>query len=211
MGHRVSFSIEGKSHPDHMPGATLAVICELCRDGAATTAVPPEAGIFIGKVELPDHLPDLRNALRGPASGEAPVNEPCVFYGVRGGRPNLSRLTRLPSQPTRYATVIVGNLEADDDGSYRGTLFTAFGDNPPGDYTIAPQEPGDPFAPTDEQALAERVAFWRDHALSVDCPPEAIVAHGATASEFQDPTRSQRVAGHVNGCLGLAARPPEER
>jgi hypothetical protein len=195
---RVSFDIGGKSHPDHLPETTLRVIHEISRDGETIVVVPPQAGIFIAKVRLPDHLPDLRNALRGPASGEAPVPESSVFYGVRGKRPCISRLTALPSQPTRFATLIVGALEEQADGSWKGVLFTCYGDNAPSnDTVIAPQEPGDKFAPA--ETLAERVEFWQSHALSTDIPPEWVPALGvATFAEFASLEGSQAVADRTN-------------
>ena len=206
---RVAFDITDKSHPDHMPAETLRVILELCRDGVATVVVPPSAGIFIAKIKLPEHLPDLKNALRGPASGEPPVGalvfdeltgrvtgDDPAFYGVRDGRPCLSRLVNTPSTPTRYATVIVGALEEQDGGSFKGTLFTAYGDNAPSDFgVIAPQEPGDPFAPV--ETLEERVKFWSEHALSADSPipfREAV----ADFEDFADLNRSQVYATAVN-------------
>lgn len=223
---QVTFDITDKSHPDHMPEATLKVIKEIVRDGEAIVVVPPEAGIFIAKVKLPDHLPDLANALRGPASGEAPVGslakvehedgrveyvgDDPAFYGTRGGRNTLSRLTRLPSQPTRYATVIVGNLRllaassrdtgpqtaVTQESLYGGDLFTAYGDNEPsGDTVIAPQEPGDKFA--DVETLAERVEFWSQHALSVDVPPSFREA-AADFADYSDLNRSQIYATTLN-------------
>jgi len=63
---RVTFDITDKSHPDHMPAATLKVIKEICRDGKAIVVVPPEKGIFIAKVELPSHLPDLATPCAAP-------------------------------------------------------------------------------------------------------------------------------------------------
>jgi len=193
---RVTFDITDESHDDHMPAATLAAILKIAQAGEAQVVVPPQAGIFIAKVEIPSGLPDLLNALRGPASGEESVAESDVFYGVRGGRPCLSRLSRQPSTPTRFATVIVGNLTKREDGSFKGDLFTAFGDNPPSEFgVIAPQEPGDKFAPV--ETLGERVEFWQQHALSSDSPMpirEAV----ATFADFADPERSQFYADAVN-------------
>jgi len=164
--------------------------------------------------------------LRGPASGEAPVGsltkvegpdgrieytgDDPAFYGTRGGRGQLSRLTRLPSRPTRFATIIVGALETreavegkrvsspDDypEPIWKGTLFTAYGDNPPsGDVVIAPQEPGDKFAPL--SAVADNVEFWSQHALSVDVPPSFREAN-AEFDDYSDRERSQVYAATLN-------------
>lgn len=182
--HRVNFNLDSASHDDHVSKAHLAVIHEILRDGQASVVVPPQAGIFIATVTLPGHLPSVPSALRGPLSGEAPVGEADAFYGIRGEkRPNLSRLTALPSAPTRLVTVIVGRLEQGADGVWSGVLFTAYGG------PCAPQEPGDPYLVPERLAASQ--AFWREHALSVDAGIPVQRVKTVNRATFLDPEGSR--------------------
>lgn len=180
----VNFNVSGDSHNDHITAEHMGVLREMARDGVfEAIIVPPQAGIFIATLRLPEHLPDVLNGLRGPLSGEPPVGEGSVFYGIRGeGRPNLSRLTALPSAPTRLVTVIVGRLE-ERDGVWHGTLFTAYGG------PCAPQEPGDPYlAP---ERVEASVTFWREHALSVDAGIPVQRVKTVNRATFLDPEGSR--------------------
>lgn len=110
-------------------------------------------GFFLTTLDLPEGVPDLQNALWGPASGDAPVPEEEVHYANRGGRGD-SRLCSRPTRPTRLLTII-GMVNA--DGSVN--IFTAYGG------PAAEREPTDPFCPA--EALPAAKEFWDGkHALS---------------------------------------------
>lgn len=110
---------------------------------------------FIATVEMPDHLAPLMSGIHGPIVGDEPLGEEDVIYGFRGTRPYPSRLTKRAPRPTRLMTVIAG-----PSGDEPCVLYTCYGG------PLAPREPGDTSL-NDEQR-AESVAFWMQHALSVD-------------------------------------------
>jgi hypothetical protein len=170
-------NITDESHVDHIPSETMGVVREIIRDGEARVLVS-FPGFAILEVDLPEHLPSVACALRGPMTGEAPVAESDVFYGVRGERPNVSRLTRLPATQSRTVTVVVTGIE---DG--KGTLATAYGG------PLAPQEPGDPFLPAEK--LQESVEFWSQHALSLDPAAKTSIPEGVTFTVFVQPAAKE--------------------
>ena len=156
----LTFKITDDSHADHLDAKTMGVVREIVRDGESKTLVS-FPGFQIHEVTLPAFLPAVKSALRGPMTGEAAVKESLVHYGTRGGRPNISRLTNLPATTDRRVTVLVSQAK----DSTEWTLVTAYGG------PLAPQEPSDPYLPAEKHA--DSVAFWSEHALSVDGSPDA--------------------------------------
>lgn len=155
--------LAGVSHVDHgLNEQQLAFIERALNGDAAGSLVArvgmPGAAFFIAEVKVPAALGSVPCALRGPVTGEPPVSEGEVFYGTRGTRPNVSRLTLLP--PTRSDTVTVIGGHSKEHPNEGCILFTAYGG------PLAPQEPGDPYlAPEGREGS---LAFWREHALAVD-------------------------------------------
>ena len=179
-------SVSATSHVDHVPAHVLAhVLAALARgEGEDRVLIP---ALAIVEVTLPRHLPAVPCALRGPSTGEPPVRAREAFYGVRGeGRPNLSRMTALPSTTSRVVVVVVVGLSAGEGGSFEGKLATVYGG------PLAPQEPGDPYL--DPTRVAASVDFWGEHALSVDGSPSTRTAPGATFATFAAPAASQAAA-----------------
>lgn len=187
----ITFKITADSHADHFDAKTLSVVREIMRDGQSSALVVAP-GFQIHEVELPGHLAPVPCALVGPATGLDPVHESQVFYGTRVERPNISRLTRLPATQSRTVTVVVvGVKQIADSGErsrgtvdqkparYVGTLATAYGG------PLAPQEPGDPYLPAEK--LADSVAFWGEHALSVDGSPESTRVDSHNFAKFSAP------------------------
>ena len=178
------------SHVDHMSPEALATVLSLLASGQSTVKVLIPGALAIAEVTLPDNLDSVLCALRGPTTGEAPVSESDVFYGVRGeGRPNLSRMTNLPATQSRIVTVIVVGLTGEGD-EYQGNLATAYGG------PLAPQEPGDPYLAPENLPASE--AFWAEHALSVDGSPKTARVDSATFVTFVAPEASQAAAKAAN-------------
>jgi len=164
-------NIVPESHADHLSAEALDLTLRAVERG--------ESRAKIGAPTFQIHEVDLgfevACALRGPETGEAPVLETECHYGTRGGRPNVSRLTNLPATTSRTVTVLIcrENEEA------HWSLITAYGG------PLAPQEPGDPHLPA--EGLGAAVAFWAQHALSVDGSPEATVTEGHNWDLFAAP------------------------
>jgi hypothetical protein len=167
-------SVTEKSHADHLLPATLEWVLGCIAAGEADKRA--DFGNFrIYVVTLcAETAPQatVASALRGPETGEAPVSESDVHYGTRGGRPNVSRLTRLPSTQDNRVTVLISRESEEADW----TLITAYGG------PLAPQEPGDEFLAPENHAAS--VKFWSEHALSVDGSPEATVTEGHDFAAF---------------------------
>jgi hypothetical protein len=99
---------------------------------------------------MPNHLPDVENALYGPLSGDAPVADSEVTLAKRGDRPWADRMIAKPPRPSRQLTVI-GTII---DGAL--TAFTMHGG------PLADRNPADPTNPNPEQSKK----FWSQHALA---------------------------------------------
>jgi|13_taG_2_1085334.scaffolds.fasta_scaffold00019_107 hypothetical protein len=116
-----------------------------------------EYGEFIcASFELPDSCPPLLDALWGPINGDSPVDEPEVFYQVRGDRSGESRMTNRPLRECRNIVII---------GQANKILWTAYGSLA---GVVAPRELFDPFFndPNNAEAKAEAEAIWKEHALA---------------------------------------------
>jgi hypothetical protein len=109
-------------------------------------------GFFIREVRLPRELGTVRNAMYGPASGDAPVPESEVSYRPRGDRPWSDRVVNWPTRPVDYVQAI-GIREGDDF-----KLFTVYGG------PLAPQHPDDPGC----RDVPAAKKFWSQHALSLE-------------------------------------------
>jgi uncharacterized protein YjbI with pentapeptide repeats len=109
-------------------------------------------GFFIKEIMLPRSLGMARNALYGPAAGDAPVAESATSYRPRGDRPWSDRVVAWPTRPTDRVQAI-GTREGDNF-----KLFTVYGGY------LAPQHPDDPANPNVEAAKR----FWSQHALSIE-------------------------------------------
>jgi hypothetical protein len=146
VAHSFSFSVY---HSDHgiVPEA-MGWIKQKLPD-----VVPAGTPFFIRELTLPDNLPPARNALYGPASGDAPVPEEAVTLRPRGDRPWSDRTVPWPTRLTRRVQVIGARKE---DGNF--VLYTVYGG------PLAPQNPDDPGCA--DKASAQ--AFWAEHALSIE-------------------------------------------
>jgi hypothetical protein len=109
-------------------------------------------GFFIREIMIPRSLGTVRNALYGPAAGDAPVPESSVSYRPRGDRPWADRVVYWSTRPSDRVQAI-GVREGD---AFK--LFTVYGGY------LAPQHPDDPANP--DVAAARR--FWSQHALSLE-------------------------------------------
>jgi hypothetical protein len=142
--------ITHQSHLDH--GLTAAHIqfilarCSLSKE------------FFIDTLMLPEELPSLPCALRGPCVGGSPVPNEDIIMRVRGDRKWSSRMLKESEAwdhvdaRSRKITIIGGPAE-----DYPCVLYTAYGG------PLAPKEPGDPSLT--EGARTASVAFWAEHAL----------------------------------------------
>ena len=165
------------SHADHLSTETLNWVLGCIGSGEADKVADfGNFRIYVATL-CSETSPQatVPSALRGPETGESPVSESDAHYGTRGGRPNVSRLTRLPSTQDNRVTVLTSR--ADENADW--TLITAYGG------PLAPQEPGDPFLPAEK--LAASVKFWSEHALSVDGSPDATVTEGHSFEAFAAP------------------------
>ena len=109
-------------------------------------------GFFIIQVNIPSELGTVKNALYGPAAGDAPVPESLVSYRPRGDRPWADRVIDLPTRQVDYVQTI-GQRTGDDF-----ELWTIFGG------PNAPRNPGDPQNPDPEGSRK----WWSQHALSLE-------------------------------------------
>jgi len=109
-------------------------------------------GFFIIQVDIPRELGTVKNALYGPAAGDAPVPESVVSYRPRGDRPWSDRVVDWPARQVGYVQTI-GKREGDDF-----ELWTIFGG------PNAPRNPGDP---ANEDPEGSR-KWWSQHALSLE-------------------------------------------
>jgi len=109
-------------------------------------------GFFIKQVQIPAELGTVRNAMYGPASGDAPVAESQVSYRPRGDRPWSDRVVNWPTRPVGYVQAI-GVREGD---AFK--LFTVYGG------PLAPQNPDDPSC----RDVPGAKKFWSQHALSLE-------------------------------------------
>ena len=109
-------------------------------------------GFFIKQIKIPSTLGKVRNALYGPASGDAPVSESVVQYRPRGDRPWSDRVVSWPTRPVDYVQSL-GIREGD-----KFTMFTIYGG------PLAPQHPDDS---SNRDVEASR-KFWSEHALSLE-------------------------------------------
>lgn len=109
-------------------------------------------GFFLREITIPRELGTVRNAMYGPASGDAPVPESAVSYRPRGDRPWTDRVVSWPARPVDYVQAI-GTREGE---TFK--LFTVYGG------PLAPQNPEDPGCRDVEGARK----FWSQHALSLE-------------------------------------------
>jgi hypothetical protein len=133
-------------HADH--GISPEVLGEML------DVLSPAEGFFLRTGTLPDHAPDVQNALYGPAAGDPAIDEAQVVYRQRTPDRPMSRMVELPTRPTRLVTII--GINGGDEGY---TLFTAYGG------PAAEREVGDKSLVTDAQK-ATAAAFWSQHALA---------------------------------------------
>ena len=112
---------------------------------------------LIRTVDLPEHCPDVDNALYGPACGDAPVSDAEVTFERRGNREWADRLVARPKRPSRLLTIIaVPEFRDVPEKGKRLVCFTAYGG------PLAPQNPEDPSNGDPEGARR----FWSQHALA---------------------------------------------
>jgi len=107
---------------------------------------------FMREIKLPHELGTARNAMYGPASGDAPVPEAEVSYRPRGDRPWSDRVVSWPTRPVDYVQAI-GERAGD---SFK--LYTVYGG------PLAPQHPEDPGC----RDVPGSTKFWSQHALSLE-------------------------------------------
>ena len=133
---------------------------------------------FIESITLPDTLPALPCALRGPAVGTVPILDADVVLRPRSGRAWPSRLIADPRKPIARQRVTSSPLPtAAASATVHTRILTVIG-GPSADlpcvlYTmyggpVAPRELGDPSLPEGDRAAAE--AFWGVHALVAPLP-----------------------------------------
>ena len=91
--------VDGLSHTDHVTPDVVSHIEALFQD---------RTGRFVETITLPDHLPEMDDALYGPINGDAPIGEDEVYYARRSGRASPSRLIDRPVRKTRKLTVVAG-------------------------------------------------------------------------------------------------------
>jgi hypothetical protein len=155
-----------QSHLDHhLSLRHLRFVLDRCQE---------RNSFFIESVTLPDELPALSCALRGPVVGNPPVTDAEITMRSRNGRAWESRMLTDPHKPVRVALDMGKYRHWDYDGTADQTsrivtiiggpadgfpcvLYTAYGG------PLAPREPGDPSLPEAERAAS--VAFWAEHAL----------------------------------------------
>ena len=137
-------------HADH--GVIEALI-------AALVATVSKPGFFAFTADLPADAPSLRNALYGPASGDAPVHERDVHYKRRTMDRPPSRMIGFESRPTRQVTII-GNLGPSGVDDPETAVFTCYGG------PLAEREPGDPSLEPGSPEHQAAVKFWAAHALA---------------------------------------------
>lgn len=180
MTNLITVTVAESSHPDHLSESMLAEVLAKMASGEARLVV--DFGAFV-IAEVTTSAPVLC-ALVGPTTGApAPAESDC-FYATRGeGRPNLSRMVDIPATESTTVTVLVGGVETAEDGTRAGSLVTAYGG------PLAPQEPGDPYLAPEK--LAESVAFWSEHALTVEGSPTPTRVDGATFATFASPEGSR--------------------
>jgi hypothetical protein len=152
-------TVTAESHLDHALTADhIRWLLNLHRDRDA---------FFIATLTLPEHLPSLPCALRGPVVGDLPVLDEDTTMRVRDGRAWPSRMCAFRGRPqsartsasavagrTSRTITIIGGPAA----GLPCVLYTAFGG------PLAPRELGDPSLPEGERAAA--AAFWSEHALA---------------------------------------------
>jgi hypothetical protein len=121
----------------------------------AQIAAEDPKGFFIKTIQLPRALGTVRNALYGPASGDAPVSESEVDYRPRGDRPWSDRVVSWPTRPVNFVQAL-GMPDQKDPNKI--ALFTVYGG------PLAPQHPDDPS----NRDVAGSKKFWAEHALSIE-------------------------------------------
>lgn len=137
------------SHTDHnLTAAHLELI--LARFGERDR-------FFAEVVDLPENVPALPSALRGPTHGDGPILEDQVYYERRQNREWVSRMVRRAPRMVRRMVVIAG-----PQGRPGGIiLYTAYGG-----LIVSPREPLDPSVANDPAELERCRAFWSEHALN---------------------------------------------
>lgn len=182
---QITANVTKSSHCDHLPAPILSEVLDKLAKGQSTVKVLIPGALAIAEVSV--STPVLCS-LRGPTTDGKTVHESQAWYSVRGeGRPNVSRMTDLPATESTTVTVVVVGLETFTTESFGGNLATAYGG------PLAPQEPGDPYLPADK--LAESVAFWADHALSLEGSPATCgPIRGVTFATFASPDGSRAAA-----------------
>jgi hypothetical protein len=108
---------------------------------------------FIKTIKIPAKLGKVRNALYGPAAGDAPVSESAVSYRPRGDRPWADRVVSWPTRPVDYVQALG---MPDQNNANKILLFTVYGG------PLAPQHPDDPG----NRDVEGSRKFWSEHALS---------------------------------------------
>ena len=164
------FIIIPDSHLDHdLTLDHVRCVLQHCRE---------RSEFFIESITLPDTLPALPCALRGPAVGTVPILDADVIMRPRSGRAWPSRLIADPHKPIARQRVTSSPLPtAAASATVHTRILTVIG-GPSADlpcvlYTmyggpVAPREVGDPSLPEGDRAAAE--AFWGVHALVAPLP-----------------------------------------
>lgn len=157
--------IDGLSHTDHVAPDIIRHLKSLFHG---------RTDPFTETITLPDHLPEVDDALYGPVNGDAPIGENEAFFDLRPGRRSPSRLIDRPTRKTRKLTVIAGPR--------RGlpcVLITAFGG------PRAEKEVADTSLDVADRERAR--AFWSEHALAA--------ARCATEKALIAPAEREAVSG----------------
>jgi hypothetical protein len=145
-----------RSHLDHgLTRPQLTHVLMLLNGGNANVVVGPYGPFFIATIKLPEELGKVPCSLQGPIVGGEPVTDAEAYFGVRGNRPNPSRLCRRRKTNSPFVTAIVIANE-DKPGDQR--IDTVFGG------PLSPMEVNDPELPAERKP--ESLEFWSKHALT---------------------------------------------